>query len=314
VEYEKSLKEIEANYLSLLDTLKKHSRHCEKYPHEATHVINCENSTGDYLFNCRNTISSFNCRDLEDCGYCMQMPPRSNNAYDMLYCWGELLYNSISAVNGNKNVCCIFCWDSPDSDYSFECFYSQNLLGCVGLKHSEYKILNKKYSPEEHEKLRTKIIDKMKENGSYGEFFPMQYSPFCYNETIAHDYFPMKKDEVIGKGLQWQENFTYTVGKETKKKIPTEISDDLTKEIFACEKCRRNYKFVKQELDIYKKSGLPLPIFCPECRNTARAQRRPPQKLWARNCAKCGNPMQTSFSPNRPEIVYCKDCYLKEIY
>jgi len=30
--------------------------------------------------------------------------------------------------------------------------------------------------------------------------------------------------------------------------------------------------------------------------------------------AKCSKSIQTSYSPERPEIVYCEQCYLQEIY
>jgi hypothetical protein len=50
--------------------------------------------------------------------------------------------------------------------------------------------LNKKYSKEDYETLLPKIIDHMKKTGEWGEFFPMEISPFKYEETKAVDYFP----------------------------------------------------------------------------------------------------------------------------
>lgn len=31
----------------------------------------------------------------------------------------------------------------------------------------------------------------MQLTGEWGEFFPHELSPFCYNETVAQDYFPI---------------------------------------------------------------------------------------------------------------------------
>jgi hypothetical protein len=42
---------------------------------------------------------------------------------------------------------------------------SKNLFGCIGLRHEEYCILNKKYSKEEFESLRVKIIEYMGKTG-----------------------------------------------------------------------------------------------------------------------------------------------------
>ena len=38
-------------------------------------------------------------------------------------------------------------------------------------------------------------------DGEWGEFFPSSLSPFGYNETVAQEYFPMTREEVIGKTL-----------------------------------------------------------------------------------------------------------------
>jgi CxxC-x17-CxxC domain-containing protein len=36
-------------------------------------------------------------------------------------------------------------------------------------------------------------------------------------------------------------------------------------------------------------------------------------KLWSRSCAKCGKNIQTSYVPDRSEIVYCEECYNAEV-
>ena len=46
-------------------------------------------------------------------------------------------------------------------------------------------------------------------------------------------------------------------------------------------------------------------------------------KLWRRSCMcimkshehqeKCNNEFETSYSPDRPEIIYCEGCYQKEV-
>lgn len=41
---------------------------------------------------------------------------------------------------------------------------------------------------------------------------------------------------------------------------------------------------------------------------------RNPRKLWKRQCGKCGKEIQTTYSPERPETVYCEGCYLSVVY
>ena len=33
--------------------------------------------------------------------------------------------------------------------------------------------------------------------GEWGEFFPSSLSPFGYNETVAQEYFPLTREEVL---------------------------------------------------------------------------------------------------------------------
>ncbi|MFA6257630.1 MAG: hypothetical protein WC671_01315 [Candidatus Paceibacterota bacterium] len=53
--------------------------------------------------------------------------------------------------------------------------------------------------------------------------------------------------------------------------------------------------------------------------------KRNPRQLWHRSCMcelknhthgteKCAVEFETSYSPDRPEIVYCETCYQQEIY
>lgn len=50
------------------------------------------------------------------------------------------------------------------------------------------------------------------------------------------------------------------------------------------------------------------------CRHYMRQKKRPPYKLWDRTCAKCNKQIKTVYSPQNPEIVYCEECYLREVY
>ena len=136
---------------------------------------------------------------------------------------------------------------------------------------------------------------------------------------MAHDFFPLTKEEALKRGFRWQEKNTGTYGKETLKEIPSridEVEESILKEILVCEECKKNFRITEAELNFYKRMHLPIPHKDFECRHKDRMSKRNPRKLWGRICMKenCQNEFETSYAPNRPEIVYCENCYNQEIY
>jgi len=75
------------------------------------------------------------------------------------------------------------------------------------------------------------------------------------------------------------------------------------------------FRIIPQELKFYKKMNLPLPRLCPDCRHRERIKQRNPLKLWKRQCMKkgCNTTFQTTYAPDRKEIIYCEACYNKEV-
>ncbi len=135
----------------------------------------------------------------------------------------------------------------------------------------------------------------MKSTGEYGEFFPISLSSYAYNETTAQDYFPLSKEEALTNGYRWKD-------KQTQKYEKNE-------ELMSCGKCSKNYRTLEQEKDLYNKIGIKTPKFCAECRHLDLIAEKNPRRLWDRKCQKCSTEIQTSYSPDRPETIYCKKCY-----
>jgi len=103
------------------------------------------------------------------------------------------------------------------------------------------------------------------------------------------------------------------------------VTEDILEEILICQNCQKNFRITQGELDFYKRMNLPLPHKDFECRHQERMAKRNPRKLWHRVCMcektnhlhgreKCETEFETSYSPDRPEIVYCEACYNQEIY
>lgn len=190
-EYDKKLKEFEK--FGFDELLKKLENLRLKLPQRALTTINCQNCVGDYLTNCKNCRDTFTALECEDCTYLFL----GENTKDCFDCdmtgWpAELCYEGISTcVNAYANYFSSLCWSCHDIYYCDSCFNSHDLFGCIGLKKNEYCILNKQYSKEEYKKMILRLIERMKKTGEYGEFFPLELSPFKYTDSVANDYFQM---------------------------------------------------------------------------------------------------------------------------
>lgn len=294
-----------------------------KYTRKYARILQSENCTGDYITNSDNCVHCFEADESQDIKYAIL----SERLKDSMDCYisgwpAELIYDSMSqCVNAVHNIFSNFCWEgSNELLYCSYCFSCSNCFGCFGLRHKQYCILNKQYSKEEYEELVPRIIDHMESTGEWGEFFPASLSPFAYNESIAQDQYPLTKEEVKSKGLNWRYNKDEIPEVEKiipAKKLPSsikDIPDDILNWAIECDVTKRPFLVVKQELDFYRRMKLPIPRLHPDERHKRRMALRNPRKLWKRQCEKCSADIQTTYAPERPEIVYCEKCYLKEVY
>ena len=131
----------------------------------------------------------------------------------------------------------------------------------------------------------------------------------------------LSKEEVLSRGWLWEDKIPGIFGKETilPEEIPDsikEIENSITGEVLMCDNCSKNYNIIPNELIFYKNENIPIPRQCPDCRYKRRFLLRLPRKLWHRSCMNpgCINEFETSYSPDRPEIVYCEKCYQQEVY
>lgn len=310
-----------------------------KLPKKYANIVRCYGVTGDNITNSKNCQSCFDAyKNLEDCAF-------NTHAIDLKdgydgYGVGdkaERIYEVVdSGVNASNFISTICVHECHDIFYSYNCHNSSNLFACVGIRNKQYCILNKQYGKVEYEELVAKIIKHMNEmpyidskgiSYRYGEFFPSELSPFCYNETIAQEYFPLTREEAIKQGYRWKEkdkkNYQIDI---PNKDIPDDIKDineNIINKVIECknkdnltEHCTGAFKIILDEFNFYKKIGLPIPRFCPNCRYFQRLKQRNPLNLWHRKCMKedCINEFETSYSPERLEIIYCEKCYQKEVY
>jgi hypothetical protein len=279
--------------------------------------INNEDVTGDIISKSKNCKNLFQGKSCEDVNYSSQIMESHNLMDSDCGERSEFLYEDSGFSSLNNALFCHWSWECANVYYcSTCCMNTSDCFGCISLRHKQYCILNKQYSKEEYQKLVPKIIEHMRKTGEWGEFFPVNFSPFAYNETLSQEYFPLTKEQVQAKGWKWKEEDKHQYQQQTCA-IPDDIKDvkdAITHETLACINCSKNYKIVPQELAFYQKMNLTIPRKCSDCRHKNRLALRNPRKLYARQCAKCNTEIHTTYAPTRPEIVYCESCYLKEIY
>lgn len=289
--------------------------------HRERQSVNAENSTGDFLFNTKNCHLCFEATNAEDCAY-LDCSKRCTSSQD-LYGYGydsELLYECVGVGYSFNVAFSVQCERASDSLFCFQCNDVKHCFGCVGLRKAQYCVFNKQYAKEEYETIVSTILKKMQSESTWGSFFSAVMSPFGYNETVAQEYFPRTKEEIVQRGWKWNDyepplpKVTKTIKAADLPDALNNIPDDILNWAVECEVTNKPFKIIKQELDFYRKMNIPVPRFHPDERHKRRMALRNPRKLWNRECAKCSKPIATSYSPNRPETVVCEECYLKEVY
>lgn len=316
--YEEILKNF-GSYKFLTDKIPQFEKFRLKFPYKYMRGVQNENVTGNHVVNSKNAFFCFDSMKLWDCRYCYQAFIYAKNCMD-IHESGECELNYGTANAAYNIYACNFCFQVQNNchnlNYCIQCISCSDCFGCVGLKRKKYCIFNKQYSKKEYEKLVVKIIEHMRKTGEWGEFLPIKYSQHAYNLTVAQEYNPLSKEEALKAGYKWRDSDKKDY-LSSNFKLPDDIKDvdeAVCEELLQCAECSRNYKITLAELNLYKVLNLPLPRKCFFCRHKNRLSSRTPRHLWQRTCQKCGEKISTAYAPDRPEIVYCEKCYLKEVY
>lgn len=211
-ELKRRSEEMRGSYRAVNEFKKKFDEFSLRFPRRENSNLKTLRCTGEYIFESKNCRDCFETASSEDCRYAFAVK-NVKDSYDTLgFGYGsELLLECVGVGLGSQNIKSTYWAEaSHHLEYCFCVTSSENCFGCNGLKHAEYSILNKKYSKEEYQKLREKIVAELTAVGEYGLFFPPALAPFAYNETIAQDYFPLSKDEIQKLGFRWEDDIQIT--------------------------------------------------------------------------------------------------------
>lgn len=188
-------------------------------------------------------------------------------------------------------------------------------------------------------------VDKKGRVYKFGEFFPTELSAYAYNEAFAFSWYPKTKNEVLSEGWDWRESqardYKITIKPEQLPDHIRDTKDSILEKIIGCEhegrcneQCTTAFRVNREELEFYRSMNVALPRLCPNCRYSQRLTWRNGFHLYKRRCmcagtrsenkvyentsthlhgdGACPNQFETTFSPQKPEIVYCEECYRSE--
>ncbi len=284
--------------------------------------VQCENVIGNENTESYNLTFAYDAIQSEDSKY-LYTVAKCNYSQDVCYTWlgWDWNYESLFPY-GNNLYFTHNCQDSCNNVYYSEnCYVCSNCFWCIGLRNKSYCIFNKQYTKEEYDILVSRIIIHMQETWERWEFFHPSLSPFCYNQTIAQEYFPFTKQEALARWYkredknldpiipEWAKVIDWKVIKEDPKEY-----EQILKSIFVCEVSGRPYRIIKQELEFYRKHHLPLPRKHPDIRHEERMKLRPWRTLYLRKCDQCNQENLSVYWTDYQWKVYCESCYQQRVY
>src|SRR3989344_1183218 len=266
-----------------------------------------------YCFNCRGSSNLFGCVGLKNKSYCIFNKQYSKEEYE------EIVPKIIQQMNEAPYL------DKKGRSYKYGDFppAELSLFAYNETVAQEYFPLTKEEAIEQ------------------GYFWkdpePRNYQVTILNSQIP-DHIKDVPDSILNEIIECAHYRSPTsIDSECVHNVESRTFDNALGGLATnCnEQCTEAFRIIPSELDFLRKQNLPLPRLCPNCRHYQRIKQRQPLKLWRRACQcaglksanniyensvkhehgenPCPNKFDTTFAPERREIVYCEACYLKEV-
>lgn len=285
-------------------------------------MVSCTSSFGNALYHAKDCVCVYDAHDPLRSKYVYGCDAAVDSHDITISWWPQRCYDSVTPDNGYNNARCIFTWKSKFCFYCDNCHSCSDCFGCVGLKHKQYCIFNKQYTKDEYEKNVALLIKHMQSTNEWWIFFDPKLCPFSYNETIAQEYFPIKKDQAKDLWFGWMEqeqpiNLPEKADSIQWSVLPQtiqEIDDSIIQKIIICNLTQKPFRITKEELQFYRSMNIPIPRIHPDVRHAERLNNKPWRTLHLRHCDKTGEKILSCYPPNTPFQVYSQEAYEKEIY
>jgi len=330
-DYQEKLKEFDiGSFTKLQEIEEKFWQLYRTIPRRYAFIKNAVNITGDDIENTKNCQTCFATRQgVENCKYVFLAGLLLKDSYDVGRGGdnSELLYEVTGSTQSQNSFFIRASNNVVDTEYSEHIYTGSHLFGCTKLRNKKYCILNKQYTKEEYEILIPKIkqhmmdmpfIDKKGRVYTYGEFFPTEHSWWAYNETSAHHWFPLTKEQSLEKGYAWRDSepkdYNVTIESQNLPDHIKDVPDNIIHEIISCahakkndagnyvshcnEQCTTAFRILPDELNFYRSVNIALPRLCPNCRFYGRLAKKNPPKLWKRTCMCSGSRSENGVYAN----------------
>lgn len=183
------------DYKKIEELKKEYNEFLEKTWKKEKFIIWSENVSWNIIRNSKNSFSSLYSEENENVRY-INIAWNTKNSMDInsFAIWDKLYnvaswYNVFNSFFCASNLCCqnwFYNFSVDSIKFAFWCFW-------FWLKNKSYLILNKKYTKEEWEKTVVKIIEELKEKWIWWDFLNPELSPYPYNDSVAYEYYPIKK-------------------------------------------------------------------------------------------------------------------------
>lgn len=197
-EFEQELnKIINTWYEAYVEWIKKINEIKSQFIFPATFKINTENTIGNDIKDVKNSKFLFNVSSEVENSLYLADVLHAKNCCDLNYSLynPEFDYQLISTLELKKSVCNFATHHSRNVYYCQLCNNCSDCFGCIGLNNKSYCIFNKQYTKEEYEKTLALLLEKLTADWQWWTFFLPELSPHPYNDTVAMEYFPVRKIE-----------------------------------------------------------------------------------------------------------------------
>jgi hypothetical protein len=295
----------------------------ERAWHRALFLDRCENSTGNYLDECKNCENCFfTTTGMEDAVNCWRSGDRNKDCLDTVSAFGEselIFYSSLPQDHCYDIDCCYNVVQCKFMEYCAHCFQCQHCFGCCGLVGKKYHIFNRPYEPEEYERRKAEIVAAMKKTGEYGKFFPNYFAANSYEESLSGFYWPLTKEqgEKLGFRMRQSEEQREAAAQDASQ-VPDrsdQADESVTQSPYWDPVAKRPFQILKEDIAFAQDLKVPLPSTYYMRRLQENFRLIPfDGMLRTVTCGKCRGSTQTSWPKEYDGKILCESCYLREVY
>jgi hypothetical protein len=262
-EYERKVAEIDfGSFAAVQRERQRFMKFRSEFPIKYLYGRNFEESSGNFLTSTKHCKNSWYINDGEDLEHCIWVSKGKSSFFQCMFGNdSELVYNSHAVGDSAYNIkFCNDCWQSvSDLEYCMNTMLgSNNCFGCFGLKKRSYCVLNKQYSKADYFELVERIKAQMRADGSYGQFFPINLSPHCYNRSDVFDFFPATREESLAQGYTWLEEETPTMSSINLPDHIDEVDDAILNQTLTCQISAKPFRIIRKELEFTVDIGSPF--------------------------------------------------------